>query len=285
MSNALSRGIICHEQELLAPAAFYFFRSCREDNHPLAFYFLGMCLRHGFGIAKNEAESFKCLQNSVAFLIEKLPIIKSKTGSLSKYPTPGFEFNLKVENNSVLSDQGNKIPSEDLLEEQYELQDLFNDYTTSDTQKVGIEIDIVKTILPLPIFELGNSFLNGWGVAKSKDLAVKMYTIGARIGDVDCQLALIHLYEKSFQTKKKKKSIVFWQRQAAKNGWKAYSQSWIWENKYDGVELNRESVMVGDDTQDLETISEVIKDFNETVKLSKPPSNICSSSCIKTSII
>jgi hypothetical protein len=283
MSNSLSKGIICHENDQLAPAAYYFFRSCREENHPLAFYFLGMCLRHGLGIAKNETEAFKCLQNCISFLIEKLPIIKSHTGSLIKYPTPAFEFSLRVEADSVWSDAGEKIPAEDQLQQRFDVPELFNGYTTNEEQKVKVEIEIIKTFLALPIYELGNSLLNGWGVAKSKLLAEKMYTIGARIGDIDCQLALIFLYQKvNFQTRITKQNIVYWLREAARNGSTSYGQSWIWEKKYDGVELNRDKVLIGDDLKDLDTISELVKDFNENIKLSKPPTNYCLSACIKT---
>jgi hypothetical protein len=282
MSNALVRGIICHENDQLIPAAYYFFRSCREENHPLAYYFLGMCLRHGFGIAKNEVESFKCFQNAVAFLIEKLPIVKSKTGSLPSFPTPSFEFNVRVEQDSVLSEEGAKIPSEDLIQERLDLPELLSDYTANEEQKVGVEIDIIKSILVLPIFELGNSLCNGWGVQKSKTLAEKMYMIGARIGDLDCQLALAHLYGNSFQAKKKKPNIVYWLREASRNGWSTYGQSWIWEKKYDNVEANRDKLLVGDDLQDLETISDIIKGFNENIKLTKPPTHHCASSCFKT---
>jgi TPR repeat protein len=281
MSNALVRGIICHENDQLIPAAYYFFRSCREENHPLGYYFLGMCLRHGFGIAKNEVEAFKCFHNAVAFLIEKLPIVKSKTGSLTKFPTPPFEFSLRVEQDSVLSEEGEKIPSDDLLQERLDFPELLRDYMTNEEQKVGVEIDIIKSILVLPIYELGNSLVNGWGVEKSKTLAEKMYLIGARIGDLDCQLALAHLYGNSFHSKKKKPSTVYWLREAARNGWSTYGQSWIWEKKYDDVEANRDKLLVGDDLQDLETISDIIKDFNGLEKLIKPPTHYCASACFK----
>jgi hypothetical protein len=279
LSNSLSKGIICHDQGRLTAATYYFYHSCRENNHPLAYYFLGMCLRHGFGISKNETEAFKCFQNSIAFLIEKLPIVKSKINNqLLKYAIPILEFDLTIENNSVVLEQGSLI--NDSIGDHFDIADIFDDYTANDTQKVGVELEIIKTLLPLPMYELGNSLLHGWGVAKSRSLAEKMYIIGARIGDLDSMLALIHFYERSFQTKQRKQSIVYWKRLAEKNGYSGYGDSWIWEKKYDQVGDNRDHILCGDDVEDLETVSNVINEYNEKIKLSKASSRPCSSCLI-----
>ena len=160
-----------------------------------------------------------------------------------------------------------------ISDEYLELNDLFSDYCRSGIEMASVEIEIIKLFLPLPIFELGNSLITGWGVVRSRTLAVKLYTIGSRIGDRDCQLALAHTLGTYFGSKKRMKMIAFWLRQASKTGWSTFGDSWIWDRKYDNIGISQDNLLVNDESQDIDTISELIKIYQGNIILSQTHSS------------
>jgi TPR repeat protein len=48
--------------------------------------------------------------------------------------------------------------------------------------------------LALAIYELGQSYMHGWGIAKDKRLALRCYEISANFGDTDGQWFIFTLY-------------------------------------------------------------------------------------------
>jgi hypothetical protein len=76
------------------------------------------------------------------------------------------------------------------------------------------ELDGVKTELVLAIYEVGQCFFHGWGVAADRKMAVSYYQVAARLGDVDAQQALAFCYANGRGTKKDLKEAAKWYRAA-----------------------------------------------------------------------
>jgi Sel1 repeat len=106
-------------------------------------------------------------------------------------------------------------------------------------------------MLALAIYELGQSYINGWGVEKDKYLALRCYEISANFGDTDGQwyppppspeLPLTGssetawCYLNGIGTKKNPKMAARYYRMAERQGVKNVGLSWIWKEKYDDVD-------------------------------------------------
>ena len=99
--------------------------------------------------------------------------------------------------------------------------------------------------LALAIYELGQSYMHGWGVQKDKSLALRCYELSANFGDTDGQwYSLPHprtftydsetawCYLHGIGTKKNAKMAARYYRMAEKQGVKSVGLSWIWKEKY-----------------------------------------------------
>lgn len=89
--------------------------------------------------------------------------------------------------------------------------------------------EFLRSILSLPLLDLGYSYLFGWGVDSVPALAVYYFDLAALLGDPDAQLQLGYMFEHGLRIKKDKK-------QSAKY-YRMYSGeipqlSWIWKDKY-----------------------------------------------------
>jgi len=93
----------------------------------------------------------------------------------------------------------------------------------------------------LAIYELGNSYRQGWGVSKDPVTAREYYETAANLGDADAQNEAGWCYLEGFGCKKDK--ILILQKKAAKfyrmaeaQGNKTLGNSWIYKDKYLGNE-------------------------------------------------
>jgi TPR repeat protein len=85
-----------------------------------------------------------------------------------------------------------------------------------------------KEELVLAIYELGNSFRNGWGCEKDLTTALTYYETAARLQDVDAMIETATCYLNGIGTKKNKKLAAYYYREAEKKGRKEVGNSWIW---------------------------------------------------------
>jgi len=92
---------------------------------------------------------------------------------------------------------------------------------------------IVRCIVSLPIYEIGQSFLHGHGVPKSTSKAVYCFNVAAYMGDADAQIALAQCYKLGIGVKKTRKMASMWFRKAHTNGKCIFGESWVWKSKYD----------------------------------------------------
>ncbi|GES58619.1 HCP-like protein [Aspergillus terreus] len=89
-----------------------------------------------------------------------------------------------------------------------------------------------KGELVLAIFELGNCFRNGWGVAKDAVAARQYFETAANLGDTDAMNETAWCYLEGFGGKKDKFMAAKYYRMAEEKGSKLVGNSWIWKEKY-----------------------------------------------------
>ncbi|CCX04526.1 hypothetical protein FPQ18DRAFT_11001 [Pyronema domesticum] len=102
---------------------------------------------------------------------------------------------------------------------------------TKDQQKNKEGIWMKKELI-LAIYELGNSFRQGWGVEKDPVAAREYYETAANLGDPDAQNEVAWCYENGFGGKKDKMKAARFYRMAEKQGSKTPGNSWIYKDKW-----------------------------------------------------
>ncbi|KAJ5103914.1 hypothetical protein N7532_004443 [Penicillium argentinense] len=84
----------------------------------------------------------------------------------------------------------------------------------------------------LSIYELGVSYLNGWGINQDKPLALRCFEIAGQWGDVDAMAEAGFCYAEGVGCKKDMKKAARFYRQAEDNGMSMVGNSWIYKDKY-----------------------------------------------------
>ncbi|KUM65214.1 hypothetical protein ACN42_g1867 [Penicillium freii] len=88
----------------------------------------------------------------------------------------------------------------------------------------------------LSIYELGVSYLNGWGIEQDKSLALRCFEIAGQWGDVDAMAEAGFCYAEGVGCKKDMKKAARFYRQAEAKGMSMVGNSWIYKDKYNEVE-------------------------------------------------
>ncbi|KAJ6133580.1 hypothetical protein N7471_008795 [Penicillium samsonianum] len=88
----------------------------------------------------------------------------------------------------------------------------------------------------LSIYELGVSYLNGWGIEQDKSLALRCFEIAGQWGDVDAMAEAGFCYAQGVGCKKDMKKAARFYRQAESKGMSMVGNSWIYKDKYNEVE-------------------------------------------------
>ncbi|KAF2723306.1 hypothetical protein K431DRAFT_292688 [Polychaeton citri CBS 116435] len=89
-----------------------------------------------------------------------------------------------------------------------------------------------KAQLTHAIYELGQSYVNGWGCTKDTALGLQCYEIAGSWGDADALAEAGYCYTKGIGKKKDLKKAASLYRQAAEAGVSMAGNSWIYKPKY-----------------------------------------------------
>lgn len=89
-----------------------------------------------------------------------------------------------------------------------------------------------KAQLALAIYELGVSYMNGWGTPQDRALALKCFDIAGAWGDADALTEAGFCYTKGLGCKKDLKKAAALYREAEKRGISMAGNSWIYKEKY-----------------------------------------------------
>lgn len=84
----------------------------------------------------------------------------------------------------------------------------------------------------LSIYELGVSYLNGWGIEQDKSLALRCFEIAGQWGDVDAMAEAGFCYAEGVGCKKDMKKAARFYRQAEAKGMSMVGNSWYVFNHY-----------------------------------------------------
>ncbi|KAF9967954.1 hypothetical protein BGZ70_007492 [Mortierella alpina] len=87
--------------------------------------------------------------------------------------------------------------------------------------------------LVMALYELGMSFLKGWGVEKNKVVAFHYFKLGADLGDPDSQNETAQCFMDGIGTDKNAFEAARYYRLASAQGASQLGNSWIWKPKYD----------------------------------------------------
>lgn len=103
--------------------------------------------------------------------------------------------------------------------------------------KEGKNVDFLerktrKAQFALSIYELGVSYMNGWGIDQDKSLALKCFEIAGSWGDVDALAEAGFCYAQGVGCKKNLKKSADYYRQAEAKGMSMVGNSWIHKSKY-----------------------------------------------------
>jgi len=97
----------------------------------------------------------------------------------------------------------------------------------------GDEATAIQGELVIAIYEVGQSFFQGWGVDKDKKMGVSYFQVAARLGDPDAQQSLAFCLSNGKGCKKDRKEAAKWYRAAvAQGGISDVGLAWIYKEKY-----------------------------------------------------
>ncbi|OMJ19468.1 Protein DSF2 [Smittium culicis] len=90
----------------------------------------------------------------------------------------------------------------------------------------------VKNDLPMAIYELGQSFFQGWGVPKNTKVGLGYFNISAELGYPEAIIDLAICYENGIALKRNLKQAAHYYRLAHSKGISFFGNSWIFKDKY-----------------------------------------------------
>jgi hypothetical protein len=243
---------------------------------------LALSLRHGWGCKENQGGAVALLKKSIStslsslgVLAQRIPMDNSPPNDPDDFPIIEFDLPLEELENQV-SDIGqtsftpkgslpmlDRTPSTHSIGLVSRLSEVSLRIAGKSEPSLADDVQIIKNLLPLPLYELGNCYRFGWGVKSSLKTAARLYTFSARLGDLESQLALTHLYaHESSKFRESKSKIAFWLRQAEQEGWSSFNETWIWKKKYDLKTGEKgERLLSGDVDLDADMIVEMLEEY------------------------
>ncbi|KAI9337612.1 hypothetical protein DFJ73DRAFT_591053 [Zopfochytrium polystomum] len=107
-------------------------------------------------------------------------------------------------------------------------------------QMLPEDLEMAVALLPLPLFEIGVCFQQGWGCAKSPAAATYYFAAAANLGDADAMYEAgynyLNLAGPGERGRQNKRIAAQYLRAADKAGKKVVGESWIWKRKWGGEE-------------------------------------------------
>ncbi|KAK3845131.1 MAG: hypothetical protein J3R72DRAFT_349525, partial [Linnemannia gamsii] len=94
-------------------------------------------------------------------------------------------------------------------------------------------MSMARRELVMALYELGMSYLKGWGVTKDKPVAFTYFKIAADLGDPDSQNETALCYYEGIGIEKDMYESAKYYRMASAQGASQLGNSWIWKPKYD----------------------------------------------------
>ncbi|KAF9985170.1 hypothetical protein BGZ65_011526 [Modicella reniformis] len=209
----IQRAIELHENDQLEEATYYF-RLAAQSENPVGQLMYGLSLRHGWGCNPNPKEAIIYLQRAAAYAMSEL-----------KELIPGSSANIKA-----IQQQQQKGLTPTSPSSSTSGVPPLRRMGTMDRRSAMLT---ARKELVMALYELGMSFLKGWGVHRDKSAAFNYFKIAADLGDADSQNETAQCFLDGIGTDKNAFEAARYCRLAAAQGATQFGNSWIWKEKYD----------------------------------------------------
>ncbi|KAJ1553755.1 hypothetical protein HK096_006574 [Nowakowskiella sp. JEL0078] len=195
LEDPLQIAIWYHEQNCLDVATYYFSHSAAQGNS-IGLLLYAVSLRHGWGASKKPEESMLLLQKAAQMAGAEFSNLRKSGGGHEDFGN-GYSGTIK------------KIQTDELI---------------------------------LALAEISMSFRMGWGVQKNLTTSIYYLELAAQLGDPDSQFEMGELFMRGDGVKKSKHEAAQWYRKAEARGKKGVSMQWIWKKKYDDPRTSSDSL-------------------------------------------
>ncbi|KAG0207524.1 hypothetical protein BGX28_001246 [Mortierella sp. GBA30] len=204
----IQKAIELHENNELKEATHYF-RLAAQGENPVGQLMYGLSLRHGWGCDPNPREAISYLQRAAEYAMGEL-----------KELSPASSANIQaIQRHASRASNSSSSSSQPLRR-----------MGTIDRRSAMLT---ARKELVMALYELGMSFLKGWGVEKSKVVAFNYFKLGADLGDPDSQNETAQCFLDGIGTEKNSFEAARYYRLASAQGASQLGNSWIWKPKYD----------------------------------------------------
>ncbi|KAI1319464.1 hypothetical protein EDD11_004041 [Mortierella claussenii] len=249
----IQKAIELHENNHLEEATRYF-RLAAQSENPLGQLMYGLSLRHGWGCKANPTEAIVFLQRAAEYAMGELnelnpiapPTLDNTTATAEKTsqqqqpqsPIPsspkddtlsekhGCGQDVKPVESSEKTNTANNNSASELLAGHQALRRM----GSMDRSEA---MAMARKELVMALYELGMSYLKGWGVIKNKAVAFMYFKIAADLGDADSQNETALCYYEGIGIDKDMYESAKYYRMAAAQGASQLGNSWIWKPKYE----------------------------------------------------
>lgn len=194
----LAKGIACHENGALQKSTYHL-RIAARAGLPTAMLLYALACRHGWGMRPDQAEGVNWLKKAVdsaKLNVDNDDLYTADEGARNAKPSLDGDENVQP--------TGNK-------------QEIANDVLARRRHRAQ---------LALSIYELGVSYMNGWGIHQDKALAVRCFEIAGRWGDGDALAEAGFCYAKGVGCKKDLNKAAGLYRKAEEKGIGMAGNSW-----------------------------------------------------------
>jgi len=185
----LAKGIASHEEGSLQKSTYHL-RIAATASLPTAMLLYALACRHGWGMRPNQAEGVIWLKKAV------------NSSGLEVAADGNLDHPLHPPKTSAPSDSAVSVGSTPLDRKTHQAQ------------------------LALAIYELGVSYMNGWGISQNKPLALRCFEIAGAWGDADALAEAGFCYAKGVGCKKDPKKAAELYRKAESKGISMTGNSW-----------------------------------------------------------
>ncbi|KAK3848049.1 MAG: hypothetical protein J3R72DRAFT_429739 [Linnemannia gamsii] len=203
----IQKAIELHENNQLEEATHYFRLAAQSDN-PVGQLMYGLSLRHGWGCTPNPKDAIFYLQRAAEYAMGELKELNPSTSA------------------SIRAIQAHPSMRGSRKDQQQPLKRM----GTIDRKAAMLT---ARKELVMALYELGMSFLKGWGVAKDKVIAFHYFKLAADFGDPDSQNETAQCFLDGVGTEKNAFEAARYYRLASDQGASQMGNSWIWKPKYD----------------------------------------------------
>ncbi|KAG0372499.1 hypothetical protein BGX24_000178 [Mortierella sp. AD032] len=244
----IQRAIELHERNQLAEATHYFHLAAQSEN-PLGQLMYGLSLRHGWGCKADPKEAIVYLQRAAEYAMGEMRVIDGGgvvTSSAPVSTTPTHLNTTATDSNILRSPPLSSPSSPSSISTSPPSRTTAHPTQPAATASPPMQsvrrmgsmdrtaaMSMARRELVMALYELGMSYLKGWGVTKDKPVAFTYFKIAADLGDPDSQNETALCYYEGIGIEKDMYESAKYYRMASAQGASQLGNSWIWKPKYD----------------------------------------------------